>query len=157
MVKWNNYAKVSRHTQKRHYIVFGCQNALGVAWAWRKSQGWASKSASGVGFPISLMPEHSIPCSLLVRQERGVGTWVVMLHELIRISSPSSVCRLQAQPGTGHRGSRGGEGKGLQAEPGGRFCLALPCQPQRIVSRCLRGACHVLEIARVPCSVSHTS
>lgn len=64
------------------------------------------------------------------------------------ISSPHSACRPKAQPGSGHRGSRGGEGKGLQAEPRGEFGLALPLQFWRILSWDLRGTCHVLELAR---------
>lgn len=134
----------------RRDTVFECQEVLlpraGEWQAWRKSRDWeshrATKPATGVGFPISLTLERSTPCFLLARQQRGVGTWGFMLCDLI----PShSAHRPQAQPGTGHRGSRGGEGKGLQAEPRGEFGLALPLRPQRILSWGLRGACHVAE------------
>lgn len=75
----------------RRDTVFECQEVLlpraGEWQAWRKSRDWesgrATKPATDVGFPISLTLERSIPCFLLARQQRGVGTWGFMLCELI--------------------------------------------------------------------------
>lgn len=120
-----------------------------------ESQG--HKTSLCVDFPISLILEHSIPCFLPAFQAtERCGDLGIHAQCLICTSSPHSASRPKAQQGTGHRGSRGGEGKGLQAEPRGEFGLARPLQSRRILTWGLGGACHVLELARVLCSVSHT-